>query len=148
MSRVLRERCQYTCGPYKGYLGRAEYDSAAEVFHGEVVGTRDVITFQAGTPSDLRAAFVGSVDDYLDFCRQRGEKPEKPFSGKFVARIRPELHRQISLLAKQRGTSLNALVEQCLSKALKATRAKTLTGSLGKKAKKSTKPRPRRKQKA
>ncbi|MCY2946086.1 MAG: toxin-antitoxin system HicB family antitoxin [Planctomycetota bacterium] len=34
-------------------------------------------------------------DDYLAFCQQRGEKPNKPFSGQFVTRISPELHRQV-----------------------------------------------------
>jgi predicted HicB family RNase H-like nuclease len=31
---------------YKGYLGKVEYDAEAEVFFGEVINTRDVITFQ------------------------------------------------------------------------------------------------------
>jgi predicted HicB family RNase H-like nuclease len=31
---------------YKGYLGRVEFDGEASIFHGEVISTRDVITFQ------------------------------------------------------------------------------------------------------
>lgn len=35
---------------HKGYIGKVEFDDEAGVFHGEVVNTRDFITFQ-GPPS-------------------------------------------------------------------------------------------------
>ena len=53
---------------YKGYLGHVEFDDEAEVFHGEVINTRDVITFQGTSVDGLHKAFIESVDDYLDFC--------------------------------------------------------------------------------
>lgn len=31
---------------YQGYLGKVEFDDEAAIFHGEVINTRDVITFQ------------------------------------------------------------------------------------------------------
>lgn len=31
---------------YHSYLARVEYDDEATIFHGEVINTRDVITFQ------------------------------------------------------------------------------------------------------
>ena len=31
---------------YKGYSGQINYDDEAKTFHGEVIDTRDVITFQ------------------------------------------------------------------------------------------------------
>ena len=118
MSEIMNERCNYSCGPYHGYSGHAEYDSEADVFHGEVVGTRDVVTFQGRTLAQLRKAFQESVDDYLAFCKERGESPEKPFSGKFVARIAPDVHRALSLAADREGISLNQLVSQFLSHAV------------------------------
>jgi predicted HicB family RNase H-like nuclease len=30
---------------YKTYIGRVEYDDEAKIFHGEVVGLKDIITF-------------------------------------------------------------------------------------------------------
>lgn len=72
---------QCSFGPYQGYVGRAEYDADAGVFHGTVLGTRDVITFAGRDLSDLAVAFQESVDDYLDLCRQRGECPDKSLSG-------------------------------------------------------------------
>lgn len=63
---------------YKGYSGRFEYDDEAEIFHGEVIGLRDVITFQGITVEEIKQAFKESVDDYIDFCVQLGQTPEKP----------------------------------------------------------------------
>jgi predicted HicB family RNase H-like nuclease len=31
---------------YKGYQGRFDYDPDADIFHGEVIHLKDVITFQ------------------------------------------------------------------------------------------------------
>jgi predicted HicB family RNase H-like nuclease len=45
---------------------------------GEVAGLRDVIIFQADSAAGIEKAFRESVDDYLGFCRQRGEKSENP----------------------------------------------------------------------
>lgn len=113
-SKLTVDQCVYCLGPYKGYMGRAEYDADAGIFHGQVLGTKDITTFQARTAGKVRDAFLDSIDDYLDFCASRSEPPEKPFSGRFVARIRPELHRRLSLLAAASGKSLNTLVAQSL----------------------------------
>ena len=67
---------------YKGYLGQVEFDDEAGTFHGEVINTRDVITFQGKSVAELKKAFQDSVDDYLAFCAARGEEPDKPSSGK------------------------------------------------------------------
>lgn len=106
---------------YKGYVGRVEYDDDAGLFHGEVINTRDVITFQGTTVAELRKAFRDSVEDYLAFCKQRGEEPEKPFSGQFVTRISPDLHRRISLAAAHSGKSLNAWVAEQLARSVQQT---------------------------
>ncbi len=45
---------------YKGYQANVEYDAEAELFHGEVVNTRDVITFQGGSVDALKAALADS----------------------------------------------------------------------------------------
>jgi predicted HicB family RNase H-like nuclease len=63
---------------YKGYLSRVEFDDEANIFHGEVINIRDVITFQGKTVDELRKAFEDSVEDYLAFCAERGEEPDKP----------------------------------------------------------------------
>ncbi len=93
---------------YKGYIGKAEFDDEADLFHGEVLLTRGVVTFQGRTVNELKKAFRESVDDYLAFCEAQNISPEKPFSGKFVLRLTPEEHRMAALAAKIEGKSLNA----------------------------------------
>lgn len=102
---------------YKGYIGHVEYDDDAKIFHGEVVGLRDVITFQGKSVEELEQAFKDSVDDYLAWCKKRKEKPEKTFSGTFNLRIPRDLHAQLALQAKAEGTSLNSYIAQTLRRA-------------------------------
>lgn len=108
---------------HNGYYGRVDFDDEAGVFHGEVVGIRDVVTFEATNVRDLRKAFRESVDDYLAFCKERGEEPEKPCSGKFMLRVSPELHRQANQLAAASGKSLNAWVADQMEQAVDGTAA-------------------------
>jgi predicted HicB family RNase H-like nuclease len=100
---------------YKGYESVVEFDDEAEIFHGEIINIRDVITFQGSSVEELKQAFQDSVDDYLEFCQERGEEPDKPFSGKFVVRIDPQLHKVMTIRARQEGKSLNSWIEQRLS---------------------------------
>jgi len=103
---------------YKGYIGKVEFDDEAGVFHGEVINLRDVITFEGETVGELRQAFEDSIEDYLEFCDERGEEPGRPFSGKFVVRISPELHRDIYTRARMDNKSMNHWVRELLEKSL------------------------------
>jgi len=103
---------------YKGYIGKVELDEEAGILHGEVINIRDVITFEGATVEEVQRSFQESVDDYLDFCAQRGESPEKPFSGRFLVRLPAELHRNAFIQAKLAGKSLNGWVTEVLQTAL------------------------------
>lgn len=105
---------------YKGYLGKVEFDDEAGIFHGDVINTRDVITFQGKSVAELKRAFRESVDDYLEFCAKRGEEPDKPFSGQFVTRLSPDLHRRVIVAASVSGKSLNAWVAEQLQSAIES----------------------------
>ncbi len=101
---------------YKKYFGHIEYDDKAKIFHGEVIGLKDVITFQGTTVDEIEKAFKDSIDDYLDWCKERGEKPEKPYSGKFNLRIPPELHAKLVAHSELENTSLNTYITETLKK--------------------------------
>ena len=103
---------------YKGYHGVFDYDSEADIFHGEVVDLSDVITFQGRSIDELKTALAESVEDYLDFCAQKGKAPEKPYSGRFNVRLAPELHKRIAVEAAQAGKSLNGWVAETLQNAV------------------------------
>jgi len=104
---------------YNGYFAKVEFDDEANIFHGEVINLRDVITFEGETVDELRKAFNDSVEDYLAFCTERGEDPEKPYSGKFIVRVGPELHKTLVIQARKNGKSLNAWVHDALHRVIK-----------------------------
>jgi len=101
---------------YEGYVGFFEYEPDDEAFHGLVVGINDVVHFAGSSVAELKQALADSVEDYLDACRSAGKQPEKPYSGKFIVRISPELHRRAELAAKARGKSLNAFASEALER--------------------------------
>ena len=103
---------------YKGYLGKFGYEEGDDALHGVVINVNDVIHFQGRTIPELRQSFQDSVDDYLSWCAEEGKEPEKPFSGKFVVRLDPEVHRKISTQAVQQEKSLNQWVVEALEEAL------------------------------
>jgi predicted HicB family RNase H-like nuclease len=90
---------------YKGYVGVVEPEDG--VFAGRVIGLRDVVTFEGETFADIEQAFHDSIDDYLAFCAQRAEAPDRPYSGKIPLRVSPEMHRRAAIRAAAEGVSLN-----------------------------------------
>jgi predicted HicB family RNase H-like nuclease len=99
---------------YKGYTGIVEFDEQARIFHGEVVGMRDVITFEGTSVDELETAMAESIDFYLEWCAERNTEPDKPFSGKFVIRTTPDLHSRAAVAAARMGLSLNKYVEKAI----------------------------------
>ena len=102
---------------YKGYKGHAEFDDEAGLFHGEVLDLRDVITFQGTSVEELEKEFRDSVDDYLEFCEERGEEPDRPFSGRLMLRLPPHVHRNVYVRARKEGKSLNQWITEKLEQA-------------------------------
>jgi predicted HicB family RNase H-like nuclease len=103
---------------YKGYHGHVVFDEEAGYFHGEVLDLNDVITFQGSSVHEITNAFQESVEDYLAYCEERGEKPDKPFSGKLMLRIPIDLHRKVYVSAKKSGKSINEYITERLSEAV------------------------------
>ena len=91
---------------YKGYLGAVVHANSDDgTLHGEVLGIKDVITFQGITLKELENDFRESVDYYLAWCKERGEKPERAYSGKVNLRMNPDLHAKLSFMAARKGVS-------------------------------------------
>ena len=101
---------------YQGYEARIEYEEGDNVFHGRVLGIRDIISFEGACVEDLKGAFAEAIEDYLDFCEEKGIEPEKSYSGNFIVRTSPDLHARISLCAERENTSLNQWVVKVLEK--------------------------------
>ena len=102
---------------YQGYKARVELDPEDECFVGHIAGINDIIGFHGDSVAEIKAAFHESVDDYIETCKKIGKEPERPFSGKVMFRIAPEVHARAALAAKMRGMSLNQWAEEALSNA-------------------------------
>jgi predicted HicB family RNase H-like nuclease len=85
-----------------------------------------VVTFEGESVLELRQAFQGSVEDYLAFCAERGEEPERPFSGTFTVRIPPELHRDIYVQARLADKSLNGWISELLQNTVAVVHSKSI----------------------
>ena len=103
---------------YKGYQGCVVYDDEAKLFHGEVIGLKDMITFQGLSVDELEQAFKDSVEDYLAFCKELGRHPEKPYSGKVLVRMSSKDHERAAFKAKATGLSMNEWINQTLHEKL------------------------------
>src|SRR4029077_2805007 len=101
---------------HDGYVATIELDEEGGLFHGEVINTRDVLTFQGRTLNELKVAFADTIADYIEWCRERGKEPERPYSGNFTVRISPELHRRVATAAARSGKSVNTFVAETLDR--------------------------------
>ncbi|MFN3165764.1 MAG: type II toxin-antitoxin system HicB family antitoxin [Phycisphaeraceae bacterium] len=99
---------------YKGYVGTVELDTDHNLLHGVVCGIKDVIHYEADNAADLQQAFRDSVDDYLAFCAERDEEPDKAYSGVLNVRFGADLHRRMAVISKALDASINELVVQAV----------------------------------
>jgi predicted HicB family RNase H-like nuclease len=105
---------------YKKYKAKVDFDDDDDIFRGRVIGVRDYIIFEGKTTEELRRSFHTAVDDYLAYCANHGEKPDKPYSGKFLQRVSSDLQRRITTQAEREGKSFNAWVAHALQEAIDA----------------------------
>jgi len=102
---------------YKGYSARIDFDAEDEIFFGSIAGVPDVIGFHADSVVGLKHAFHEAVDDYVETCRKLGRAPHKPYSGKMMFRVDPDIHARAAKAAELAGKSLNQWAEEVLDKA-------------------------------
>ena len=78
------------------------------------------LSWLAGTPESALKGIRKTVADVVDDMRANGESVPEPiasknYSGKFVVRVPPEVHRNLALKAAESGVSLNRLASSKLS---------------------------------
>ena len=78
------------------------------------------LSWLAPTPAKALAGIQRLVHDCLEDMRETGETLPVPmadrvYSGKFMVRVPPEIHRDLALRAAEEGVSLNRLVSARLS---------------------------------
>ena len=79
------------------------------------------LSWLAGCQEDALKGIRKVVEDVIKDMKDDGESPPLPlsqrkFSGKFIVRIPPEIHRKLAVEAEEEGISLNRLVSAKLSR--------------------------------
>ncbi len=103
---------------YKGYAARIEYSDEDACFVGHIAGIDDVVGFHGESVATLRAAFEEAVDDYLQTCEKLDRRPQKPYSGKLMLRISPEIHAAVAMISEAKGKSINQWASETLAHAV------------------------------
>lgn len=109
---------------YKAYSGSMEFSLEDDCLFGRIQDINDIITYEGNTVSELKAAFEVAVDEYLQFCLENNKEADKPYSGSFNVRVEKALHKQASIVARDRGISLNSLVGEALESHLNESRSR------------------------
>lgn len=102
---------------YSGYSARVEFDAEDRVFVGHIAGIRDIVGFHGSSVDELESAFHEAVDDYLAACKKLNQAPDKPYSGRVMLRLPPELHARASAAAQVNGLSFNQWAARALEQA-------------------------------
>lgn len=100
---------------YKGYAARIEYSDEDGCLVGHIAGIKDIVGFHGESVTEMRTLFKEAVDDYLDMCAETGKRPDKPYSGRIMLRVSPELHAHAAMQAELHGMSLNQWATECLA---------------------------------
>ena len=102
---------------YNGYIARIEYDDEDRIFVGHLAGIKDIVGFHGATVNELESAFKESVDNYIAISEETGRLAQKPFSGKLMLRISPDIHAAVATAAEVHGKSINQWASDILGKA-------------------------------
>lgn len=78
------------------------------------------MSWVAGSPEDALSGIRKLVAESVADIKKNGEVPPSPlsgrvFSGKFIIRVPPEVHRELAMKAAEEGVSLNRLISAKLS---------------------------------
>ena len=93
---------------YRGYAARIEYSDEDQCFVGHIAGIHDIVGFHGESVAELRTAFEEAVDDYLEACEKLGRAPQKPYSGKLMLRVPPEVHAAVAVAAEAFAKAVHA----------------------------------------
>lgn len=77
---------------YRGYTAEIYYSDEDGFFVGDVVGIDDIICFHGNTDEELRVAFEGVVDLYIEALEESEKPQQKHLAWRFLARLRQAFH--------------------------------------------------------
>lgn len=58
---------EMTTFSHRGYTGSVEYSDEDKVYFGKILNIKDLVSYEAETPSKLKIEFEDAVDDYISY---------------------------------------------------------------------------------
>jgi predicted HicB family RNase H-like nuclease len=110
---------------YRDYPAEVTLDLEEGIVSGRVLGVETPITFCAERVDEVEVRLAEAVDDYLRSCAERGEEPERPYSGHVEFYTSPEAHGRLVAAAARSGLSLGAWLDQVSAAAAAAALSRT-----------------------
>lgn len=102
-------------GEYEAVIS---FDPEIELFRGEFIGLNGGADFYADNIKKLRKEGEISLRIFLEAAKEKNIPAKKKFSGQFVLRLKPQIHKKYSTLAKAKNVSLNQVLSQTLEDAI------------------------------
>jgi predicted HicB family RNase H-like nuclease len=97
---------------YRDYPAEVALNLELGIVSGRVLGIQTPITFEAERVDEVEVRLAEAIDDYLRACAERGEEPERPYSGHVEFYTTPEAHARLIAAAARSGLALGAWLEQ------------------------------------
>lgn len=102
---------------YKNYIAHIEFDEDDRIFVGRLIGIEDIVVFHGSNVDELETAFHESINHYIEVSERTGRPAQKPYSGKLMLRVDPDIHVAVASAAKVNGKSINKWAAEVLNKA-------------------------------
>ena len=96
------------------------YDPDTDMLRGEFIGLNGGADFYASDIASLKEEGAKSLAAFLEVCEESGIEPYRHFSGRFNARIDPDLHARAVEAAAAEGISLNQFIERAIEHEVRA----------------------------
>lgn len=90
------------------------YDSDSDMLRGEFLGLNGGANFYASDVASLNVEGARSLKVFLQTCAENSIIPFRHISGKFNARIDPNLHARAVETAAAQGINLNQVIERAI----------------------------------
>lgn len=60
---------------YKVFVGTVAFSMEDDGICGKIMGIHALVTYEAQSVDELKAAFQEAVEDYIDLCKRVGKEP-------------------------------------------------------------------------
>jgi predicted HicB family RNase H-like nuclease len=102
---------------YRGYDGSIIHDEEDSLYHGKILGLRDMVIYHGDTPGEAERIFREAVDEYISDCEEEGKELPKPFAS-LPANLPHDLQVKAALFAHEHHVDLESLFCSALSEFL------------------------------